>query len=182
MIRKNKLFILRLERACLLLMLAAAFSASANRPAFAEHGGRASTVPRHAPNFVRMDLDHRKVDLSAYRGKVVLLNFWATWCGPCLTEMPRFVEWQQRYGSQRFQVLSVSMDDTVAPVRSVNAKLKLNYPVVMGDEKLGTAYGGILGLPVTFVIDTDGRIRATYQGVADLPSIEHEIQTLLPRK
>lgn len=134
---------------------------------------------RSAPNFSRMDLNHRQVNLADYRGKVVLLNFWATWCAPCLAEMPRFAAWQQEYGRRGFQVIGISMDDDAQPVRIAYQKFKLNYPVVMGDEKLGEMYGGILGLPVTFLIDTKGKVRFKHQGPADIKTIESEIRGLL---
>lgn len=132
-----------------------------------------------APSFSAKDLNNNKVELTAYRGKVVLVNFWATWCAPCLVEIPHFAEWQQKYGARGFQVLGVSMDDSVQPVRSAYEKYRLNYPVVMGDEKLGELYGGILGLPVTLLIDGKGRIRFKHQGNPDLKSMEKEIQDLL---
>jgi cytochrome c biogenesis protein CcmG, thiol:disulfide interchange protein DsbE len=134
-----------------------------------------------APDFSREDLDHRKITLSDFRGKVVLLNFWATWCAPCLAEMPRFVEWQEKYGGRGLQIVGVSMDDAEAPVRAIYQKLNLNYPVVMGDEKIGGLFGGILGLPVTFLIDTDGKIRFQHEGETKLDVLEREIQELLPR-
>lgn len=132
-----------------------------------------------APSFVAKDLNNKKIELTAYRGKVVLLNFWATWCAPCLVEIPHFVDWQQKYGSRGFQVLGVSMDDGAQPVREVYHKYRLNYPVVMGDERLGEMYGGILGLPVTLLIDGKGTIRFKYQGEPDLKSMEREVQNLL---
>jgi cytochrome c biogenesis protein CcmG, thiol:disulfide interchange protein DsbE len=116
--------------------------------------------------------------LSSYRGKVVLLNFWATWCEPCLTEMPTFVEWQKQYGSGNFQVIGISMDDATPEVLATASRLKLNYPVLMGDEYLGADYGGVLGLPVTFLIDRNGKIQARYQG-ASLTRINSAIQNLL---
>ena len=137
-----------------------------------------ASVGHAAPNFSRRGLDHRKIVLSSYRGKVVLLNFWATWCEPCLTEMPTFVEWQKQYGSENFQVIGISMDDATPDVIATVSRLKLNYPVVMGDEYLGAAYGGVLGLPVTFLIDRDGKIQARYQG-ASLTQINSDIQKLL---
>jgi cytochrome c biogenesis protein CcmG, thiol:disulfide interchange protein DsbE len=152
----------------LLLLLSAAAQT-------ATHG---AGVGHSAPNFSRADLSHRKIVLSSYRGKVVLLNFWATWCGPCLTEMPTFAEWQKQYGSGNFQVIGISMDDTTPEVITTVSRLKLNYPVVMGDEYLGAAYGGILGLPVTFLIDREGKIRARYQD-ASLTRINRDIQNLL---
>ena len=131
-----------------------------------------------APNFSRSDLSHRKIVLSSYRGKIVLLNFWATWCEPCLTEMPTFVEWQKQYGSKDFQVIGISMDDAAPEVIATASRLKLNYPVVMGDEYLGDDYGGVLGLPVTFLIDRGGKIQGRYQG-APLTRINSDIQHLL---
>lgn len=169
---------MRLRQLCLLLMLAAPM-VNATRPATAQAGRPTPGVPRRAPNFVRLDLNHRKVELSAYRGKVVLLNFWATWCGPCLTEMPHFATWQQEYRERGLQVIGISMDDDAQPVRAAYQKLKLNYPVVMGDEKIGEMYGGVLGLPVTFLIDTKGKIRHKHQGAADIKTIESEIRGLL---
>jgi thiol-disulfide isomerase/thioredoxin len=134
---------------------------------------------RTAPDFTRTDLDHREIRLSAYRGKLVLLNFWATWCAPCLAEMPRLVEWQQKYGGRGLQIVGVSMDDEEAPVRATYRKLKLNYPVVMGDEKLGDLYGGVFGLPLTFLIDQGGRICYQHDGSTDLDVIEREVRELL---
>jgi cytochrome c biogenesis protein CcmG/thiol:disulfide interchange protein DsbE len=135
-------------------------------------------VGHSAPNFSRADLTHRKIVLSSYRGKIVLLNFWATWCEPCLTEMPTFVEWQKEYGSGNFQVIGVSMDDAAPEVIATVSRLKLNYPVLMGDEYLGADYGGVLGLPVTFLIDREGKIQARYQGTS-LTRIHSDIQNLL---
>jgi cytochrome c biogenesis protein CcmG, thiol:disulfide interchange protein DsbE len=145
-------------------------------------GGKSPTpsAERIAPDFSLTGLDNRPIRLADYRGKAVLLNFWATWCAPCLAEMPHFAEWQQKYGPRGLQILGVSMDDADAPVRAAYRKLKLNYPVVMGDEKLGGAYGGILGLPVTFLIDGEGKIRFQDDGETDLEVIEREIQGLLP--
>jgi thiol-disulfide isomerase/thioredoxin len=153
----------------------------AGRPAAAAPAPTPAADPV-APDFSRVGLDNREVHLAAYRGKVVLLNFWATWCGPCLAEVPRFAEWQRKHGGSRgLQVLGVSMDDDAGPVRAAYRKYGLNYPVVMGDEKLGELYGGILGLPVTFLIDGNGRIRFRHEGAADLDVLDREIRELLPR-
>jgi cytochrome c biogenesis protein CcmG, thiol:disulfide interchange protein DsbE len=136
-------------------------------------------VHKQAPVFVRNDLTGRRIDLHAYRGRVVLLNFWATWCGPCQVELPRFGAWQMQYGSQGLQVLAVSMDDEATPVRKLVRKLKLDFPVIMGDEKLGNLYGGVLGLPVTYLIGRDGTVAARLEGQADLPAMEERIKGLL---
>jgi cytochrome c biogenesis protein CcmG, thiol:disulfide interchange protein DsbE len=132
-----------------------------------------------APLFVRNDLDKHRVDLAALRGRTVLLNFWATWCGPCKIEIPRFAEWQTRYKAEGLEIVGVSMDDDAALVQSLLRKQKVNYPIVMGDEQLGLQYGGILGLPVTWLIDRKGIVRAHYKGDADLNRMEVEVRKLL---
>lgn len=132
-----------------------------------------------APSFVRKDLKSRHIDLSAYKGKVVLLNFWATWCAPCQIEMPRFAAWQKEYGAQGFQVIAVSMDDEQSLVLDFLKKHPMPFPVLMGDEELGSLYGGVLGLPVTFMIDRNGTITATFKGETRPDLIQAEIRKLL---
>jgi thiol-disulfide isomerase/thioredoxin len=141
-----------------------------------------SLLHKPAPSLVRNSLGGQPVDLSAYRGKVVLLNFWATWCAPCQLEMPRFAAWQKQYGPQGLQIVGVSMDDEPEGVRKLASKLRINYPVVMGDEQLGTLYGGILGLPVTFLIDRQGQVSARLQGETDLNAMEEQIRQLLANR
>ena len=136
-----------------------------------------------APDFARPALDGAStVRLSTLRGKVVLLNFWASWCGPCLKEMPRLSAWQREFGNSGLQVLGVSMDDDAVPVRRLLARQPVSYPVIMGDAELGRTYGGVLGLPVSFLIDTEGRIVARLQGETDLYQLEARIKVLLPRR
>lgn len=136
-------------------------------------------VQKPAPTFVRNDLAGQKIALEKYRGKVVLLNFWATWCAGCQVELPKFSAWQKKYGAQGFSVLAVSMDDTVTPVRKTASRLQLDFPVVMGDAQLGEAYGGLLGLPVTYLIDREGKIIAKFNGDSDLEDMERTIQAAL---
>lgn len=132
-----------------------------------------------APTFSRTDLDHKTLDLKSYRGKVVLLNFWATWCAPCQLEIPHFVAWQKQYGPRGLQIIGISMDDDPALVRTLYQKLHLNYPVAMGDAPLGKLYGGVLGLPVTFLIDRNGQVQAQFQDETNLGTIESAFQALL---
>jgi cytochrome c biogenesis protein CcmG, thiol:disulfide interchange protein DsbE len=136
---------------------------------------------RMAPDFTRTDLDGKSLNLRKYRGKVVLLNFWATWCGPCLIEIPTFTAWQNTYRTAGLQVVGISMDDDAAPVKRMYQKDRLNYPVAMGDAELGELFGGVLGLPLTYLIDPDGRIVGRYQGEPDLKRLEARIKSLLPR-
>lgn len=138
-----------------------------------------SLLLKEAPEFVRTDLENRKLDLHAYRGKVVLLDFWATWCASCQIEMPRFVAWQSQYGPRGLQIIGISMDDDPELARKLYKKMKLNYPVAMGDEKLGQLYGGVLGLPLTFLIDSQGKVQAQFRGETDLNLIEDELKPLL---
>jgi peroxiredoxin len=172
--RSRKVGSLRFLSLLLLLLIAPLI----HPPLVAQTATHGAGVGHSAPNFSRLDLTHRKVVLRSYRGKIVLLNFWATWCEPCLTEMPTFVEWQKQYGSRNFQVIGVSMDDAAPEVIATVSRLKLNYPVLMGDEYLGADYGGVLGLPVTFLIDRNGKIQARYQGTS-LTRIHSDIQNLL---
>jgi cytochrome c biogenesis protein CcmG, thiol:disulfide interchange protein DsbE len=136
-------------------------------------------VHKPAPLFVRNDLSGRKIALEKFRGQVVLLDFWATWCARCQVELPRFQAWQKKYGAEGFEVLAVSMDDTAAPVRKTVRKLQLNFPVAMGDAQLGDEYGGLLGLPVTYLIDREGKIIAEFKGEVDLNAMERAIQSAL---
>jgi peroxiredoxin len=142
-------------------------------------GQQPSLVDKPAPRFVRSDLNGKRIDLDDFRGRVVLLNFWATWCGPCRVELPAFSSWQNRYGKEGFQVVAVSMDDDVAPVGKTARRLHLNFPIVMGDEQLGIDYGRVLGLPVTYLIGRNGKIAARFAGETDLKQMESKVRELL---
>jgi len=134
-----------------------------------------------APDFSLPDLTGRRLGLSTYRGEVVLLDFWATWCDPCREEIPHFVELQNKYRDRGFQILSVSMDDGPEPVRDFYQRFKMNYPVVMGNAKMGELYGGVLGLPIAFLIGRDGRIYGKHIGATDITVFEEEIISLLQK-
>jgi len=141
-------------------------------------GAHPAQTGKAAPDFTVSD-GATTVRLTNYRGRVVLLNFWASWCALCQLEMPRFAAWQKQYGLQGLQIVGVSMDDEPEGVRKLANKLRINYPVVMGDEQLGTLYGGILGLPVTFLIDRQGQVVARLKGETDLNAMEEQIKQLL---
>jgi peroxiredoxin len=145
------------------------------------HSANAKTSAT-APDFSLTALDGRKLTLSDYHGKVVLLNFWATWCGPCEKEIPAFVQLQNQYGSQGLQIVGISMDDSDSPVHSFYQRVGMNYPVALGDAKLAQLYGGIYGLPVNFVVARDGHIAARYVGATDIATIEQQIRAQLATK
>ena len=132
-----------------------------------------------APEFSLTDLNGRNLELASYRGKVVLLDFWATWCGPCRIEIPGFVDLQERYREQGLAIIGISLDDGPEPVREFYREYKMNYPVAMGDGKVSELFGGILGLPTTFLIGRDGRIYSKHMGATDISVFEEEIKELL---
>jgi peroxiredoxin len=144
-------------------------------------GALSSTSGAHllAPDFSLRDLSGQTVTLASYRGKVVLLDFWATWCTPCREEIPRFVELQSKYGAQGLQIIGISMDDEEDQVRDFDATFPMNYPVVMGNARIGELYGGVLGLPVAFLIGREGRIEARHAGAVGFAQVEAEIRRLL---
>lgn len=171
------------KRLFLILVVALALSAYLSRL----HGrksveflpGNAKASHPFAPEFSLTDLNGQKVDLATYRGSVVLLDFWATWCAPCRTEIPGFVDLQNRYRDEGLQIIGISLDDDAKPVRAFYRQFKINYPVAIGDASLAERYGGILGLPVSLLIGCDGRIYARHTGETEIRLIEQEIKPLL---
>jgi thiol-disulfide isomerase/thioredoxin len=119
-----------------------------------------------APDFELASLDGKNVKLSDLRGKAVLLNFWATYCGPCKIEMPWFVELQKEYGPLGFQIVGVAMDDaSTEDITKFAQDMGVNYPILLGKEAVGDSYGGINVLPTTFFIDRDGKLVAREFGL-----------------
>jgi len=131
--------------------------------------GPAGRLYAVAPDFVRTDLSGRPLRLDQFRGRVVLLNFWATWCSPCIEEIPTFSRWQRHFADGGLQIIGVSMDDGEGDVRRFVAKHDIAYPIIMGDAKLGELFGGIFGLPQSILIDARGRI--VYRSIGE-PNIE----------
>jgi len=133
-----------------------------------------------APDFTLESLDGTSMRLSDLRGKAVLLNFWATWCGPCKIEMPWFIELQNEYGAQGLQVVGVAMDDSSKDDIAKFAKeMGVNYPVLLGKEAVGDAYGGVPALPETFFIGRDGKIVDKIIGLKGKAEIEDAIKKAL---
>jgi len=136
---------------------------------------------RHsAPDFQLKDGDGKTVHLSDYKGKVVLLDFFATWCGPCKIEIPWFKEFERTHKDKGFSVLGVAMDDEGwEVVKPFLQELGVNYRVVMGNDPTAQAYGGVDALPTTFLIDREGRIAAVHVGLTGRKDFENGIEKLL---
>lgn len=146
-------------------------------------GARAPEAPAAAlaPDFTVADLSGAPLQLSSHRGKVVLLDFWATWCLPCREEIPHFVALQNKYRDAGLVIIGISVDDVAAPVHEFYRTYKMNYPVAIGDAALAERYGGILGLPVAFLIDRQGRIQKKHEGLTDAAVFERDVVELLAR-
>jgi peroxiredoxin len=133
-----------------------------------------------APDFALASLEGKTVRLSDYRGKAILLNFWATWCQPCRIEMPWFVELQQQYGPAGLQILGVAMDDaSPGEIAAFAKEIGVNYPVLIGKEDVGDAYGGIPYLPVSFFIDRNGKVVDKVLGLKGRGEFEDNIKKIL---
>lgn len=140
--------------------------------------GNVQGVP--APDFTLTSLDGRKVKLSDFRGKAVLLNFWATWCPPCKVEMPWFEDLQRQYGHDGLVVIGVAMDDTEpAKIAQYASELGVNYPVLLGTDQVSDDYGDVQYLPTTFYIGRDGIIVDKMTGLLERRDIEEAIKKAL---
>jgi peroxiredoxin len=139
-----------------------------------------SSNRKAAANFSLADANGAQVALADYKGKVVLLNFWATWCGPCKIEIPWFIEFNKTYKDQGFAVLGVSLDDDGwKSVKPYVTDKKIDYTVVVGSNEVSKSYGGVDSLPTTFIIDRDGRIAFVHTGLVSKDTYEKEIRSLL---
>lgn len=133
-----------------------------------------------APGFSLQDANGKTVRLADFKGKVVLLNFWATWCGPCKLEIPWFTEFQEKQGAAGLVVLGVSLDDEGwKAVKPFLEKMTVNYTVVLGDDAVAAKYGGVDSLPETLLLDQQGRIAARHVGLTPKATLETGIARLL---
>jgi cytochrome c biogenesis protein CcmG/thiol:disulfide interchange protein DsbE len=139
-----------------------------------------ASARKPAPDFILKNAVGRQIHLSEYQGHVVLLNFWATWCGGCRIEIPWLIEFQQAYASRGLAVLGISFDDGGwEAVNPYVAAKQINYPVMLSDSRVAAAFGGVVALPVTFVIDKWGRIAAKHAGPVRKTDYQAEIEELL---
>ena len=148
-----------------------------------------SVEGKPAPELKLKDLDGKDVSLSDFKGKVVFVNFWATWCDPCRVEIPWLIEMQQKYGPKGFTVLGVAMDDegksAVAPFIAkerfdVNGqKLPMSYPIVLGSDEAADKFGGILGYPTSFLISRDGKQVRKFQGFEGYDALAKAVESQL---
>ncbi len=155
-------------------------SSSPSSRAASEKADRAAKDAHAAPDFALKDADGKTVQLSDYRGKVVLLNFWATWCGPCKYEIPWFIEFERTYKQDGLAIIGVSMDDDGwSVVKPFSQHAGINYRVVLGNDTVAQDFGGVDSLPTTFIIDRDGRIAATHVGLVNKSTYENDLKRVL---
>ena len=152
-----------------------------------QDGAKPDSKPAPAVTF--KDLEGKDVTLAQYKGTVVLVDFWATWCDPCYVEIPWLIEMQQKYAAKGFTVLGVAMDEegksAVAPFLakerfSVNGqKFPMNYPIVLGNDDIADKFGGLLGYPTGFLVTRDGKIVKKFQGLTSFDEIAKSIESQL---
>jgi peroxiredoxin len=131
-----------------------------------------------APAFTLTDIKGKSVSLSDFKGKVVILDFWATWCPPCKREIPDFINLQKEYGARGLQVVGIALDEP-GKVQAFASQNGINYPVLLGTDDIAWKYGGIQGIPTTFVIDKTGKIAAKFEGYRPRDVFESEIKKRL---
>ena len=161
--KKNPLILFFIAAIVAAMLFAGIRMARHNR---ANGSAKGQLIGNLAPDFELPALDGKNLKLSDLRGKAVLLNFWATYCGPCKIEMPWFVELQKEYGPQGFQIVGVAMDDaSLEDIAKFAKEMGVNYPILLGKESVGQSYGGVSVLPTTFFLDRDGKLIAREFGL-----------------
>lgn len=170
------------------LLLIASLVASLNlhcSPDVSVDAERAAAAPGESelgtlPTFDLQDLDGNSVTDRDLEGKVALVNFWATWCGPCKIEMPWFVDFQRKYKDRDFTVIAISLDeDGWDPVRRFAEDLELNFPVLLGDDAVAEDFGGVWALPTTLIVNRAGAISFRHMGLVSRSTYESQIEELL---
>ncbi len=179
MVKRNPL-ILFFVGALVAVMLFAGIRTARNSRANGPANGQ--LMGATAPDFDLEALDGKSLKLSSLRGKAVLLNFWATYCGPCKVEMPWFVELQKEYGPQGFQIVGVAMDDaSTEDIAKFAKEMGVNYPILLGKEAVGLSYGGVNVLPTTFFLDRNGKVIAREFGLQSRSVfVDHIKEALAP--
>lgn len=133
-----------------------------------------------APAWQLKDLEGKPVNFDQFKGKVVVVDFWATWCPPCRAEIPGYIALQKKYGKDGFAIVGISLDQAGPEVvKEFVAKNRVNYPIVMGDEAVVAAFGGFEAIPTTFLIDRAGQIRDRKTGAEDAADYEQKVVALL---
>lgn len=155
----------------------------------AVHRTDAIAAGKPEPQLKLKDINGKDVDLADYKGKVVFVNFWATWCDPCRVEIPWLIAMQNKYGPKGFTVLGIAMDDegksAVAPFLEKERfdvdgqKLPMNYPILLGTDEAADKFGGILGYPSSFLISRDGKIVTSFQGLKSEDELFKAIESQL---
>jgi thiol-disulfide isomerase/thioredoxin len=150
-------------------------SASAQTPAACNSDGKPAKL-----NFTFKDVNNRAVALSDFKGKVIILDFWATWCVPCKAEIPGFIGLQQKYAARGLRVIGLSVDDSLPTAKKYADQMKMNYPVLLaeGKDDILMAYDPIPSIPVSVVIGRDGKICSKHLGIASMDVFEKEIASL----
>lgn len=171
---------------CLAATLALTLACNKSTTARTEGQTQAKVIGERkpAPDFTLQDADGNSLKLSDLRGKVVVVNFWATWCGPCALEIPWFIEFEQQYKSKGLEIVGISMDeDGWKAIKPYVAAKKMNYRILLGNDSVGQLYGGVDSLPTTFIIDRQGRLAfPPHVGLPGKSEYLNEIQTLLGEK
>src|ERR1700693_1418735 len=160
---------------------------SVPKKTMADVGGGVEGKP--APEITLKDLNGKDVSLAELKGKVVFVNFWATWCEPCRVEIPWLIGFQQKYADKGLTILGVAMDDEGKSVAATYVKstqfdvdghsMTMNYPIVLGNDDIAAKFGGLLGFPTTIVISRDGKVQKRFIGLADEADLEKQIKALL---
>ena len=173
-------FGLILVGAALLMFAAHRYASRQPLPSGSARSAPAEGTGQAVPDFMLRDIQGNNFRMSALKGKVVIVDFWATWCQPCKIEIPWFIEMYDRYRAQGLEVVGVAMDEEgLEVVKPFAEKYKMNYRVLLGNETVATQFGGIYGLPTTFIVGRDGKVRDKHIGLVSREVFEEAVKKLL---